>query len=230
MAALLESLPTSSVGPMRLKSEGAPTHGRAAGVRKGAVALGVGAAHVLGIVALLQTRVILVPPVVAVTVSFVETPKPESQPKSSKPPQLEPIKAHLVFEVPQLSILPEVPAPTEAALPSPAPATTAPAPAAQSGPMALTDELAVFCPTRAPPAYPLQSKHLHEQGEVTLRVELDAQGKVSDVAILKSSGFTRLDEAARAAVLRWNCNTAMRDGKPARAVAVQSLEFVLERR
>ena len=88
----------------------------------------------------------------------------------------------------------------------------------------------MFCPTRTPPTYPLQSKHFHEQGEVTLRVELDEQGRVSEVGIVESSGFTRLDEAARAAVLTWRCNAAMRDGKPARAFAIQTLEFVLERR
>jgi len=108
--------------------------------------------------------------------------------------------------------------------------TTAPAAhATQSEPMALSDELEVFCPTRSPPTYPLQSKHLHEQGEVTMRVGLDGQGRVSEVGIERSSGFTRLDEAARAAVLTWRCNAALRDGKPARAVAIQTFEFVLQR-
>jgi protein TonB len=94
----------------------------------------------------------------------------------------------------------------------------------------LADQLEVFCPGRSPPVYPPQSKHLREQGEVRLRVDLDEQGTVSDAGILKSSGFARLDEAARAAVFGWRCNPAMRGGKPTRAVAIQTLEFVLARR
>jgi protein TonB len=65
---------------------------------------------------------------------------------------------------------------------------------------------------------------------VTLRVELDERGRVDGVTVVRSSGHARLDAAARAAVLTWQCNAATREGQPIRAVATQTLEFVLTRR
>ena len=44
--------------------------------------------------------------------------------------------------------------------------------------------------------YPAQSLFQSEQGTVGLKISLDEQGSVSDVAVVKSSGFPRLDEAA----------------------------------
>jgi protein TonB len=95
---------------------------------------------------------------------------------------------------------------------------------------ASVDDLAVICPVRTAPRYPPQSRHLREQGEVTLRVEIDERGLVGAVDVIKSSGYARLDAAARAALLTWRCNPALRDGMPVRAIAIQRLEFVLERR
>jgi protein TonB len=65
---------------------------------------------------------------------------------------------------------------------------------------------------------------------VTLQVELDERGHIASVALIEGSGSARLDSAARTAVLGWRCNAAMRHGRPTRAVATQSLEFVLDRR
>ena len=53
------------------------------------------------------------------------------------------------------------------------------------------------------PAYPAVSKKTREQGRVMLRVRVDEQGKVENVFVESSSGFTRLDEAAREAVSHW---------------------------
>ena len=227
---MLEEMPLSGLKAVALRPESNADNGRSAGRRHVAVALTVLVAHGLALAALLHTHVLRVQPEMAVTVSFIETPKREPPADPLERPHPAPIKAHLVFEAPQLSIPSDVTAPAEAAQQSHAPETAAhTAPEAQAGPMALNDELAVFCPTRSPPTYPLKSKHLHEQGEVTLRVELDEQGKVQYVGIVKSSGFAQLDEAALAALLNWRCNAALRDGKPTRSVAIQTFEFVLLR-
>jgi periplasmic protein TonB len=53
------------------------------------------------------------------------------------------------------------------------------------------------------PAYPAVSKKTREQGRVMLRVRVDEKGKVEDVRVESSSGFKRLDEAAREAVSQW---------------------------
>jgi protein TonB len=53
------------------------------------------------------------------------------------------------------------------------------------------------------PAYPPLSRRLGEEGRVLLRVHVLADGKVLAVELKTSSGFPRLDEAARAAVEKW---------------------------
>jgi protein TonB len=92
----------------------------------------------------------------------------------------------------------------------------------------LSGELALACPTRTPPAYPVMSRRMGETGKVVLRVELDAEGRVDTAQVISSSGFKRLDEAALSAVRSWRCNPPLRDGQPVRAVALQPFQFNLE--
>lgn len=49
------------------------------------------------------------------------------------------------------------------------------------------------------PVYPALSRQLGEEGRVTLRVRVDATGTPAEVTIVTSSGYGRLDEAARRA-------------------------------
>jgi len=65
---------------------------------------------------------------------------------------------------------------------------------------------------------------------VTLRVDLDETGAVARAAVQTSSGHPKLDEAALAAVGSWKCAPVTRDGAPARAVALQPFDFILEGR
>ncbi len=166
-----------------------------------------------------------------------EPPKPKPKPKPVKrekpvqPPQ------QLVVETPV--VLPSDPvAPPPLPLPAPAPprieAPAEPVPPAPppkpAGPVALSGELALTCPDRAPPSYPAISRRLGEEGKVILRVELDEAGRVDRVTVKTSSGYARIDEAALATVKRWRCNPARRDGVAVRAVAIQPFNFVLEGR
>lgn len=206
----------------------------AARYRPSAVALVVILMHVWVVIALLQQRLVMVRTPAPLVVSLIEGPKRDVPVRTPTPELTAPVRAHLIFEAPPLVVIPEITdpaAPVASAAPAAAPVepTTATA-AVATVPVPLADELAVFCPTRTPPAYPPQSKHLREQGEVTLQVELDEHGGIAHVAIVKGSGFARLDEAARVAVQSWHCNAATLHGRPTRAVATQSLEFVLQRR
>jgi protein TonB len=88
-------------------------------------------------------------------------------------------------------------------------------------------ELAVACPHRSPPIYPLWSKRMREQGEVVLQVFLDTSGRVVRTEINRTSGSPRLDQAAQEAVQRWRCQPATKNGQPASAVALQSINFVI---
>jgi len=51
-----------------------------------------------------------------------------------------------------------------------------------------------------PPVYPKESQRRHEHGTVILRVVVDALGRPAQIQVERSSGFERLDSAAREAV------------------------------
>lgn len=98
----------------------------------------------------------------------------------------------------------------------------------QTAPMTLSSELSATCPTLSPPDYPALSRRLGEEGKLMLQVELDESGRISNTRIVNSSGYSRLDNAALAAVKTWRCRPAMRDGQPVRAIALQPFNFVIQ--
>ena len=51
----------------------------------------------------------------------------------------------------------------------------------------------------APPVYPKESQRRREHGTVVLRVLVDAQGRPAQIQVERSSGYERLDIAAREA-------------------------------
>jgi protein TonB len=64
------------------------------------------------------------------------------------------------------------------------------------------------------PAYPPLSRRLGEEGRVLLRVRVGADGHPVAVDVDRSSGFERLDEAARRAVGNWRFVPARRGDEP----------------
>jgi protein TonB len=78
------------------------------------------------------------------------------------------------------------------------------------------------------PDYPRLSKKLREQGTVRLRVEVSASGLAASVAVSQSSGYSRLDEAAVAAVKRWKFIAAKQGDQPVAAQVIVPLVFALE--
>lgn len=175
-----------------------------------------------------------------------EPAKPEParlEPVRPEPPRPKPVKREKPVQLPQQLVArtpavlpsdrvapppPPEPVPAEIEAPvKPAPPAPPPRPA---GPVALSGELALTCPDRAPPTYPAISRRLGEEGKVILRVELDETGRIDRATVQTSSGFTRIDEAALATVKRWRCNPATRDGVAVRAAAIQPFNFVLEGR
>ncbi|MCC6202434.1 MAG: energy transducer TonB [Gammaproteobacteria bacterium] len=60
------------------------------------------------------------------------------------------------------------------------------------------------------PVYPSMSRRLREEGTVTLRVFVNPDGRPGTIEIETSSGFSRLDDAAREAVARWKFVPARR--------------------
>ncbi|OQX11302.1 MAG: hypothetical protein BWK76_19305 [Desulfobulbaceae bacterium A2] len=104
----------------------------------------------------------------------------------------------------------------------------APVPAAfPVGPLRLSGDLALSCPQRTPPSYPQLSRRRGEEGTVLVQVELDEEGRVREARVVQGSGWERLDEAALFAVRQWRCQPPRREGRPARAVALQPFHFKL---
>jgi len=62
------------------------------------------------------------------------------------------------------------------------------------------------------PHYPRASIRRGEEGRSLCRLHIAADGRVSQVEILESSGHTRLDEAARKGLLRWRFRPRTADG------------------
>jgi len=190
--------------------------------------------HGAGLYGLWSYRLIPTPDeAITLMVNLINPPPPEQpkpKPEPPKPPKPRPPEPpppehrHLVVEAPVV----QPDEPVAYAPPPPPPVVEAPPLPPQ--PVMLSNELAVSCPERSPPDYPMVAKRMNERGKVVLRVELGEDGRVANVAVKTSSGHQRLDDAALNAVKRWRCKPVMQNGVAVRAVALQPFSFVLEER
>ena len=80
----------------------------------------------------------------------------------------------------------------------------------------------------AKPEYPSASRRLEEEGTVSLRFLVGTDGKVIESEVEKTSGYKRLDEAARAALSRCQFRAATVDGKPEQGWATMKYTWRLE--
>ncbi len=78
------------------------------------------------------------------------------------------------------------------------------------------------------PEYPSASRRMEEEGTVHLRFLVGVDGKVLQAEIEKSSGYKRLDEAARAGLARCQFRPATLDGKPEQSWASMRYTWRLE--
>lgn len=78
------------------------------------------------------------------------------------------------------------------------------------------------------PDYPPDSRELDEQGRVLLRAMINADGTVAQVVLRKSSGFSRLDQAALDTVKNWRFVPARRGEQKIPAWVVVPVAFSLE--
>lgn len=164
---------------------------------------------------------------VPVTVRFVAeaAPKPQWQ-----PPQVTLITPTINTQTPDPPLLIEVAAaaPSDRAITLPIPARTAPAASAED--RSVPKLVAAVEYLREPsPRYPSQSRKLREQGLVVLRVIIDERGVACAIDIESSSGYSRLDHAAKEAVARAAFRPYIEDGTPRRALVLIPIEFALNR-
>ena len=78
------------------------------------------------------------------------------------------------------------------------------------------------------PEYPSASRRLEEEGSVKLKFLVGTDGKVIDSQVEKSSGFRRLDEAARQGLLKCQFKPASVGGIPQQSWATMTYTWRLE--
>ncbi|AMC33733.1 energy transducer TonB [Janthinobacterium sp. B9-8] len=166
--------------------------------------------------------------------------KPQPQPKPVlKPVPVKPALAKAVSKAPETAKVPEQSAEGQmaAAAPTAAPAEAAPAaPTAGSKTSKLaSDDVPVetlplfntsYLANPRPP-YPPQSMALGEKGRVMLRVKVSESGLPLEVELARSSGYRRLDDAAKRAVERWKFVPGRRGDVAVVMNAMVPVDFVI---
>ena len=145
--------------------------------------------------------------------SPVPPPIQTAKPVTPRPDPVEAPKPEPVRSEPQPVAAP-APAPVEA--PKPAP----PLPIIQ--PRFNADYL-----DNPKPPYPSASRRMGEEGEVQLRVSVDANGNVQQIELHKSSGFSRLDQSALDTVKRWRFVPARQGNQPVSSSVIVPIQFSL---
>ncbi|KRG47311.1 energy transducer TonB [Stenotrophomonas panacihumi] len=65
-----------------------------------------------------------------------------------------------------------------------------------------------------PPAYPIELACAGAGGQTVLKVTVGPEGTPTEVALVKSSGQTQLDQLAQEKVREWKFRAATRNGQP----------------
>lgn len=154
----------------------------------------------------------------------IPPPPPAPAPKNLPPPPpayVPPVEVPVVNAAPAANAIAAV-----SATPQP-PAPPAPtAPAVKSEPV--RTGAVVNSANCEKPEYPSASRRMEEEGTVSLRFLIGPDGKVIQSEIEKSSGYKRLDEAARSGLSRCQFRPATVDGKPEQAWASMKYTWRLE--
>lgn len=154
----------------------------------------------------------------------VEPPKPvKPTPRVvHRPTPLPPIDKPSPIAAPAPAPTPPAPAaPPKAAAPAPAPT---PAPAID--PNVPKNVRHLTC-SGTPPDYPAMSRRRGETGTVVIQFIVGTDGAVESATVKKSSGFPRLDDAARAAALASPCTPYMEGGQAVKAITERPYNFSL---
>lgn len=168
--------------------------------------------------------------------------KPRPPDRSATPPPTSPAPLRSLPSPPVQPAMPEpvfAPAPVlplpstntasiapAAPVPSPALPSASPSPGPRSEPVRTA--AVVSAAQCEKPEYPSASRRLEEEGTVQLRFLVGVDGRVIQSEIEKSSGFKRLDEAARAGLAKCQFRPATVDGKPEQAWASMRYTWRLE--
>lgn len=162
---------------------------------------------------------------VPIEVGFIA--EQDSPPEPWQPPAPDVVPVTVFTPLPQ-AIDVDLPAvPSERAItvaPRPAVADSPPPRASGNEPMLVSAVEYVRPPV---PRYPQTSRRQREQGVVVLRVLIDPSGHAARIDVHQSSGFSRLDHAAREAVERAEFKPYVENGLVQAAFVLIPIEFSL---
>lgn len=161
------------------------------------------------------------PPVVTEAFSVPETVQPQEPIQDLPPPDPNVAMNPIDVAPPVIAIEPDVP--VSADTPT---AITADAQPTQPSTAVDTPLTAVTLLRQVEPPYPPMSKRLDEQGTVVMRLTILPNGRVSRVDVTSSSGYPRLDQAAKDAARQWLF--ARRDGANVMYTVTVPMKFRLD--
>jgi periplasmic protein TonB len=197
----------------------------------------VGVLHVLLIYALfhgLARKIVEVvrPPLETKIIEEVKRPPPEQPPPPPPPPKLAPPPPPFI-PPPEVRVqVPVQPPPTITAVtptppPEPVPPPAAPvviAPPAPAPPAPMRTGASANCPQ---PPYPAAARRAGETGLVRMSVLIEANGRLTDSKVDRSSGSRRLDDAAKEGLSQCRPRPATVDGRPQPAWVIVEFNFNL---
>ncbi|MET0657692.1 MAG: energy transducer TonB [Steroidobacteraceae bacterium] len=189
-------------------------------VSRSGPALLVVALHIIVIYGLSVTMGFVKVPSIIKPATVVFVPEATEEQKSEPVDLPKPDIAEPELTVPAPEVMPELPmeaTPIEAKA-TPADGSTAPIGSLQE----------LRATSRAEPVYPATSRRLGEQGSVILRVFVDPSGRPQQVVVDRSSGHTRLDDAAATAVKRWRFQPASNGSGPVASWSRVTVTFRLQ--
>ncbi|HEU4624049.1 MAG TPA: energy transducer TonB [Steroidobacteraceae bacterium] len=162
---------------------------------------------------------------VPIEASIIDAPVVAPEEVPPPPPQM--MSVHVPAIEPPLVSIAEEPAPNAITV---AKVEQQPAPAPQPAtatPHEITDVAYIQPPA---PKYPPESRRTGEEGLVVLRVVINEAGRAAQIEVERSSGYARLDAAARAAVERALFKPYIENGVARVATARIPIEFTWKSR
>ena len=117
------------------------------------------------------------------------------------------------------------PRPTPSAAPSPVAPPPVATPAAAAAPSGETRDARVV--RQVPPEFPTQAARKRQQGWVELEFTIGTDGKVKNVAVVKSQPARVFDREAIRAMQQWTFEPALQNGQPIETRKRRRMEFTL---
>jgi protein TonB len=161
----------------------------------------------------------------------IPPPPPPPPPKNLPPPPpayVPPVEVQVNTPQPANAIAAVSNKPQPEAPPSPQPVVNAPPPPPAPPAPVVRTAAVISAASCEKPEYPSASRRWEEEGTVTLKFLVGVDGRVKESAVDKSSGFKRLDEAARQGLAKCQFKPGTENGQPVEGWASMRYTWKLE--